>query len=127
MPPSLVAAQAILMEVTAGEVVVEYAFGVGAQVVHAHFVVRHVNDVQGFFECRGLLVVFDSFLCPVYGSNVGTMLVVVACNVDFGLGNGVDDEDHAGTGVRGVFGVRKACDKFVVDLKRIFGCQLVPF
>src|SRR3954469_16195353 len=91
-PPGCVALVAADLEVAAvGEVRAHHAVGAVAQLIHAEGVVRLDEDEDRFFERGRIRVVANRVLRAVGGSDVGTALHVVAGDVHFVRGEGVDE------------------------------------
>ena len=78
------------------------------------------HNGQAFFHRRGLLVVFNHVLCPVYGGNNGATASVVTGYVELLTGQLVADVDHASAGVGGVFAVREAGNQSLEIAEGVF-------
>ena len=103
------------------EVLAHDAVGVITQIVHAQLVVGGDQDEHRFFNGRSLRIGLDRELGAVGGSDVGAALDVVAGDVNFLRGHGVDQVIQALAGIRRVFAVREARDQFAEGVESFAG------
>ena len=112
-------ADALLDEAALGEVLLQHAVGVVAQLRQAELVVALRQDVQRLFDRRRLLVFAQRLLCAVGRGHVGAAPVVVARHVQFVLRQRVDDVVHAHARVGGVLGGGELVDQLLERLVRV--------
>src|SRR3546814_5566176 len=105
--------QPLLVIFAVGEVLVEHALCVVAQLGQAQLVVRQVDDVQGLFGNGNALKIGDDCLRPIDCGHVGAAFIVVLGNVYFVLCNGTHQPGDAFFGVGGIAAVGIAQDELI--------------